>query len=85
MNKEIPSFTKQHGNQGAERKESAYKKKSPDREHPFKNTGPGAGYRNVGNTAKNPSEYPTKGLGEERKESSYKRKDPYRNHPHQGK
>lgn len=86
MNKEVPSFTKPHGKLGAERQESSYSRQERTREHINKNTGPGAGYRNVGKSAKNPTDFPSKGTpGSERTEGAYRRKDATRPHPHQGR
>jgi len=76
--KEVPSFTKPLGGgspNGTERTEGAYRRdKSPSRDHQFKNTGPGAGYGNVGRKANNPTDFPSAGQpGLERQDSMINR------------
>lgn len=72
--KEVPSFTKPVGGDrptGAERTEGAYRKETPAAgDHKFKNTGPGAGYSNIGKKATNPTDFPSVGQpGVERQDS----------------
>ena len=82
--KEIPAFTKPVGSHASERSESFYdRSKNPAREHVNKNTGPGAGYKNVGKAATNPTQYPSAGgLGSERTDGMINRKNPTRDHVH---
>lgn len=83
--KENPSFTKKHGGDDVRKNHKGadhadYSKF--DREHPHKNTGPGAGYKGVGKPSK-------QGGDDVRKSHPHADKADYskfeRKHPHQGK
>ena len=81
--KEIPSFTKPIGGVAAERKEGFYdRSKSPSKDHVHKNTGPGAGYKNVGKAATNPCPGGSGSVGAECTDGMINRKDPSREHVH---
>lgn len=84
--KEDPSFTKKHGGHDVRKNHPGggnadYAKNTKD--HPFLNTGPGAGYKNVGKASKQGGDDPRKSHPAGGENVNYGNFD--KKHPHQGK